>query len=244
MLYKRIKFIWRGLKARYRDHSVELKALISQINPGDVALDVGANKGSFTYSLSKAVGLEGAVYAFEPQGVLANYLRDMCPRQVLVTEEAMSDKQGESSFYAPNQGSSPGASLESKIASELDDWTSRVVKTNMLDFFLRKEKRAIKALKIDVEGHEFSVLKGAENIIDSHHPVIVIECEQRHLSTHKVEDVLSWLLDKGYEGWGVHRKTLISLNDFDIDIHQKNVGDRFWDKSDYINNFLFVWKRH
>ena len=66
---------WRAWRARLRDHRMELGSLLSALSPGDCALDVGANKGSFAYLLSRRVGPTGRVIAFEPQARLATYLR-------------------------------------------------------------------------------------------------------------------------------------------------------------------------
>ena len=73
------RFIYRGLKARYRDQRLELRALTQTLRSTDIAIDVGANKGSYLWSLSKAVP-RGRVVAFEPQPLLADYLRQACQR--------------------------------------------------------------------------------------------------------------------------------------------------------------------
>ena len=72
-----LRFLYRGLRARLRDERAEIAALTGAIRPGDVAVDVGAHKGSFLPSLSWAAG-PGKVVAFEPQPVLAEYLFRAC----------------------------------------------------------------------------------------------------------------------------------------------------------------------
>ena len=68
------RFIYRGLRARFRDQNLEITALINHLKEDDVAIDVGANKGSYLWALSKAVP-RGKVIAFEPQQKLCDYLR-------------------------------------------------------------------------------------------------------------------------------------------------------------------------
>ena len=91
------RFLWRAWKARLRDERAEIHALRSSIRDGETAVDVGANKGSCLYWLSRAVG-SGTVVAFEPQPDLASYLRRHCSPSGLanVTVEAagVSDRRG------------------------------------------------------------------------------------------------------------------------------------------------------
>jgi hypothetical protein len=61
------RFAIRALKARFRDHSAELSVIKRHIRRGDIVCDVGANKGSFVYWLSRWAGKSGRVVAFEPQ---------------------------------------------------------------------------------------------------------------------------------------------------------------------------------
>jgi len=70
----RTRFIWRALRARYRDQKAELAAIKSTIQSNGIAVDVGANKGSYLYWLARWVP-DGKAVAFEPQEELAQYLR-------------------------------------------------------------------------------------------------------------------------------------------------------------------------
>ena len=43
-MFRKLKFLWRSFKSRYCDHKIEIEMLLESIKPGDIAIDVGANK--------------------------------------------------------------------------------------------------------------------------------------------------------------------------------------------------------
>lgn len=236
-----LRFIYRGLKSRYRDHRSEMGALVSALGQGDVAVDVGANKGSFTFSLARAVP-KGLVFAFEPQLILADYLkiatRSARLSNVVVEAVGVSDKAGAMNLSIPGDGeSSPGATLESHL-STVEQCRVLTVPVTTLDEYFKDQPRRIGAIKIDVEGHEMSVLRGGEKTLCAHKPVIVCEIERRHVSHGNVETVLDYFRSIEYDGFFVHRSSLIPISQFDPAKHQPEDGERFWDRKDYCNNFV------
>ena len=236
--YTFFKFLWRSFKAKNRDHKTEIKELGKVLKHGDIAIDIGANKGSFTHSLSRFVGKTGTVFAFEPQKVLFNYLKDMCRSNVVVKSTPLSNKRKSAEFFIPANGDSPGATLV-KGDHIPNGWIPVKVSTDSLDSILKDIKKPIKAIKIDVEGHELEVLKGANCILEKNKPLIVVECEQRHLIGRKIEEVFEWIISMGYTGKFVCNNKLIPLDEFNLIKHQNSEGDRYWDKKDYCNNFIF-----
>jgi FkbM family methyltransferase len=237
-----LRFIYRGFKARYRDQRLEIKNLLKNLKQDSIAIDVGSNKGSYLWSLSKEVPL-GRVIAFEPQPILAKYLVNACIKtnlkNVLVENYGVSSKSGVFSLAIPGKNlTSPGASFE-KAVFERENCKFIKIKTITLDNYFKSEKKHIGALKIDVEGHEMSVLIGAKKIINLHKPIILCESEQRHLTKGKVKDVLNFIEALGYDGYLIAKDSLIPVKDFLPDIHQKQVGERYWDNPDYFNNFIF-----
>jgi FkbM family methyltransferase len=234
------RFLWRAWKARLRDERAEIHALCSSIRDGETAVDVGANKGSYLYWLSRSVG-SGTVVAFEPQPELANYLRTHCAPAGLanVTVEAagVSDRQGELMLHVPGDTTSPGASLEDAVLKS-ERCRSYTVPVLRLDDYFRNRKRRIAAMKIDVEGHELAVLRGAQEILDTDGPCLVVECERRHLATGSVEEVMQHVIALGYDCHFVDQGRLRPIAAFDPDVHQENTGDRFFAARGYCNNFV------
>jgi len=236
------RFIYRGLKAKYRDQRLEISTLVKNLKIDDVAIDIGANKGSYLWALSKAVP-RGKVVAFEPQNLLVHYLEEVCPLAGLMNVEihrlGVSDASTSMTLAIPGGGdTSPGASFEIAVKNR-ELYKSEEVQTITLDEFFKDEKSHIGAIKIDVEGHEISVLSGAKKIIFKHHPCIVCESEQRHMTGKTVNDLFDLMRSLDYRGSFVYQGKVLSVTQFVPAIHQSERGDRFWDSPNYCNNFIF-----
>ena len=235
------RFVYRALKARYRDQRREIQAALSVLKAGDVAIDVGAHKGSYLFWLRKAVGSTGSVFAYEPQPALAAYLRTVSAgmgwQNVFVRDCALSDSTGVRTLSVPGSGDSPGASLERAIVESEPCRSYECIVDTVDRQFCEVERIAF--LKVDVEGHELQVFRGAEATLSRCRPVILFECEARHLTSHTVQDVFRYLGQLGYAGTFFSPRGLLPLREFDPRIHQKSDTDRFWDARDYCNNFLF-----
>lgn len=139
-------------------------------------MDVGANKGTWTYAMKSAVGRTGLVLAIEPQVDLAEYLRKGLvrgrSRSVEVLCVAASEISGEAVLKIPEvEGKKVRghASLESTSVGG----SHQSVSTLRLDDLLCDRKPSF--IKIDVEGHEFAVLRGAEQILRRSQPALVVE---------------------------------------------------------------------
>jgi FkbM family methyltransferase len=234
-----LRFRVRALKARFRDQRAEFDVISRHIGPGDMVCDIGANKGSFIYWLSCWVR-NGRVVAFEPQPELARALAGVCRAiglcNVTVEAKAVYSHSGDQDFFVPT-GHQPGASLHRK-AVETESFATLSVPLVALDHYF-DEKESVALLKIDVEGAEFGVLKGAERILRQHAPLLVFECENRHLAPGNVHDVFSYLSGLGYQGSFVCRNQLLPISKFDAAVHQRQDGDWFWKSRDYCNNFIF-----
>lgn len=236
----RLRYLYRAYKARYRDQKSELAAALAAVRPGDTVVDAGANKGAYLYWLRRAVGLTGAVFAIEPQPKLTEYLQAVCENMawtnVLVRGCALSDKTGTARLYVPGLSDSPDASLESCVGDKPGQTYDCQI-TTLDDCLVRAERMSL--LKVDVEGHELNVFRGGEQTLRKHKPTIVFECEAGHLTRHTPADVFKFLESLGYVGRFFSTHGLRPLAEFDIAIHQKTVGERFWDAKDYCNNFCF-----
>jgi FkbM family methyltransferase len=239
----RLRFLYRNLKARFRDQRQEIRAILQAAAPGDTVVDVGANKGSYLWWMSRAVR-HGRVVAFEPQARLADYLRTVVRacrlHNVTVEDKAVSDRSGRMVLHVPGESDSPGASLEQRVAQREPCRPVEVELVTLDEYFAGARSGRIAALKVDVEGHEFAVFRGAQRTIAEHRPLLVFESENRHLSEGTVADVLHYVTGLGYTGSVVCRNTLLPLAEFDPADHQRQEDGRFWDRRDYCNNFI-LW---
>jgi len=232
------RFVVRALKARFRNQVAELQAIKRQIRNGDIVCDVGANKGSYVFWLSRWCS-RGRVVAFEPQPELAGLTRlcrTMNLRNVKVEAKAVYSHSGHQDLFIPD-GHQPGASLNRTEIRSSGFSSISVPVVSLDEYFNEIDKIAL--LKIDVEGAELGVFKGAERILRQHSPLLVFECESRHLAQARIEDVFSYLAGFGYEGSFVWRNRAYPIADFSVAIHQRQTGEWFWKGKDYCPNFIF-----
>jgi FkbM family methyltransferase len=230
------RFLWRAWSYRLAKETREIKCVLSFLKKGDTDVDIGANKGGYTYWMVKAVGEKGRLFAFEPQSGLTEYLKGVLPgKNVTIEKMGLSSEIGEAQLVIPGEGAtySPGATIE---PGHSEKCYSYKVKIDTLDDYFenKKEARPVKFIKCDVEGHELEVFKGGIKILKEDHPVILFESEQRHLRNKSPSDIFKFLLDLGYRGQFIFNKKLHDLNEFDLNKHQ------VCGKKPYTNNFIFV----
>ncbi len=229
----------RALKARFRDQSIEFSVMRRHLRPTDIACDIGANKGSFIYWLSSWCR-NGRVIAFEPQPELARRLESICRAikldNVTVEAKAAYSRSGRQDLFVP-RGHQPGASLNRK-AAEGDSFEILSVPVVSLDDYFSPHD-SVGLLKIDAEGAELEILKGAEALLRRCAPLLVFECENRHLTHGDVGDVFAYLDSLGYQGQFVCRNELLPISKFDAAVHQRQSGEWFFKSKDYCNNFIF-----
>lgn len=241
-MIKQLKYTYRAYRFRYKLDPSEIQYLRRQLQPGDIAVDIGAHKGGYLYWMRKAVGQQGTVYGFEPQVQLYDYLKSLYSNtagsNITLENKGLSNKQGAVSFYIPKtaKGDSPGARLD-HLANEAYDQTT--IQTTTLDVYFLERGIHPHLLKIDVEGHEYQVIEGGLGLLKAARPRLLIECENRHLTDRSIGDVFGLLTDIGYKGFFFQNNKRQPLEQFDVAQHQKIGEGRFWAEKGYINNFVF-----
>jgi FkbM family methyltransferase len=147
-------------------NSDEYLAFKADIVPGDVALDIGANLGAYSLLLAQWVGSTGHVYAFEPapdarRGLDRHVRLNRCEDRVTIVPDAMSAARGRAQFRAA------GPDGENRlVTTDVVETGKRIdVRTTSIDEFCCTHDLAPALIKIDVEGAELDVLKGARKTI-------------------------------------------------------------------------------
>ncbi len=160
-------------------HSSRLMRYVtSQLGPGDWAIDAGANIGLFTSVMSAAVGPEGCVWAFEPLSRNVERLRKLHELNGLSQMEifplALSSTASTASLRLP---ASPGGSAFGSFVATWESSGHIDVPTVPLDDLVeeRSPQGPLRLVKIDVEGFEDEVLRGAEATLTTRRPLVVCE---------------------------------------------------------------------
>jgi FkbM family methyltransferase len=134
--------------------------LMAEVQPGDVVADVGAFIGLYTIALARRVGSSGKVVAFEPDPVNFAALKAHVElNNVSDRVELIQAAVGAQDGFVPFQ---IGRASESHI-SHVPGNDTQMVRCVRLDTIFSDSKLDI--IKIDVEGYEKEVLKGAVNLI-------------------------------------------------------------------------------
>jgi len=244
----RLRFYLRARKFRRKWNAGEIDDMVAHLKSGDVALDIGSHKGGWLYWMQKSVGAAGTVHAFEPQRALHGYLSKMVRSygwsHVWVHHLGLAREAGRASLFVPGAAgvTSPNATFSKGVLADENLTHTEEVDLVTLDEFGHKERwQRLDFIKIDVEGLELEVLEGAREVLGRLRPRIILECERRHLGMtgHELSEVFDLLAELGYAGSFFDDGKLAAIEEFDGDLHQSEVGDRFWDRAGYCNNFLF-----
>lgn len=234
----------RAIKLRWR-RDFTRRIIENVVRPGDVVVDVGANRGVYTYLLSTQVGPSGRVHAVEPVPALGHRLRAMARQcgNVTVHPVGLSDQAGTMALHVPVFDGHQVDALATLGEMTAVPSISLDVRIRTLDGLLAAESGRISFLKCDVEGHEHHVLQGGTEILRRHRPVVVVEIEQRHRAD-PIETTFTLMRDLGYCCFCVTPHGLRHLATFDVRRDQTaHVTDDFVPygmPAEYINDFLFL----
>ncbi|MHB1177475.1 MAG: FkbM family methyltransferase [Daejeonella sp.] len=186
------------------------------IKDNGIILDIGANIGTMTTLIAKK-SKNSKIYAFEPIPENIKTLRRVVSHyklnNVKIYEAALGEENGELQMVMPiiDNVKMQGLShvLDESTFEENNSGHVYSVPVYKLDDFeeLRSGEK-ITAIKIDVENFEYHVLKGGEQILKDHKPVIYCELwdnDKKHIT-------ISYLKDLGYKAKIYENKKLIDFN--------------------------------
>lgn len=213
----------------------EMKLLGLIVRRNDRVIDVGGNRGTYAYQFWR---LGALVEVFEPNPICLSVLKAWAANKpaVQIHAVALSSRSGAANLHIPIDKSGiehdASASIENSCLGLVRDQS---VPLQTLDSFKFEN---ITLIKIDVEGHEYSVIEGAALTLTSSRPALLIEIEQRHI-TRPISEVFEKIQSFGYIGFFMMAEKLVPLDNFDVARHQpmEQFGGS---KTGYINNFLFL----
>ncbi|MEQ1949064.1 MAG: FkbM family methyltransferase [Bryobacteraceae bacterium] len=184
------------------------KSISDRLVPGAVYFDVGAHIGYDTLRGSVLVGQAGKVVAFEPNPNTLALLRDNVSASraanVVVEPFACGDKDGTLTLYdSTNSGNSGASSLSMANADQqsVGSLPSFMVRVRRIDDVAKELGiTRLDLMKVDVEGAEYMVLRGAEATLRRFHPKVVLEIipkQLENMNTSK-EEVFAFMANLGY----------------------------------------------
>lgn len=198
------------------------------LKPGDTVLDIGANIGAHTMHLARCVSPTGKVIAFEPTAYAYNKLRRNVslnpPLAGLIQAEQImlmssEETQAKPRLYSSWQIHGAVAGTHPKHGGRLMDTTG--ARNTTLDRFIAEHKPGVISLiKMDVDGHECQVLRGAHELLRRDKPILLMEIMPYGLDEAgaSLDELLEILSAHGYRLYELDGLTALPI---DNSIRQK-----------------------
>lgn len=198
----KMRLPWQGgldcVLGVYESQAIE--ALTEAVMPGSCCVDVGANSGYYSILMAHLVGPSGHVIAFEPvpqnsetlaQNVALNHLSNIC-----IESHALGDISGSMSLYlSTDEGCTSTPSVKAYAVQGKAQQIEVPVRT--LDEYLSGAGVEPDLIKIDVEGAEMLVLRGAAQCLREIRPNVLIEVHD--WPSVESREVFDLLVDYGYQ---------------------------------------------
>ncbi|WIM09227.1 FkbM family methyltransferase [Enhydrobacter sp.] len=222
---------------------VELRLVGPLCRPDRDSIDVGANVGTYLHAMRRH---SRRVYAFEPVPWLARMLARKFGPKIVVREVALSREARTAALHIPVVDGAPVtglSTLSDELAAQEAPCRDIAVETRPLDEIYEGD---VGFIKIDVEGHEDSVLQGAQRTIDRCRPRVLVEAEERH-GAGAVQRVQAFFGRRAYRGYFVFQHCLAPIERFDPRRMQRSediagyapgLPRARFDR--YVNNFIFL----
>jgi FkbM family methyltransferase len=187
---------------------------------GDVVVDIGAHMGRYTIIGAKRVGTKGKIVAIEANPsnfeMLNRNIKLNRLTNIISLNNAVYSKETKIKLYLP--GEELGDTIYNTIVSDRAKKEDKFVEVsaNTLDYLLQSkgiEQEQVNWIKIDVEGAEFEVLKGATNILSNSKDIaLLIEIHNLKDSTNLYRPIIEFLklynfkieFEKTYDGGEKH----------------------------------------
>ena len=178
--YKLNLYFW--INYFHENKEEELYELTSLISRNGNAIDIGCNKGLYSYALSKQKKIS-KIYSFEPNKIITKALCDYKSKKIKIYNYALSNNNKKKKLIIPfykNYELDGWATLENNIYLKpaFKKFKKITINTKKLDIFNFKK---VSFVKIDVEGHELKLLNGAKKFFRSNKPDCLIEAKKENL---------------------------------------------------------------
>lgn len=212
------------------------------VKAGDTTIDVGANAGGYLQPLLDA-GCRCVAFECNPRLRRALEAKYRGNDRVTVRGEALSSETGIVSLRIPMRWwseSDGGSTIEPANRVAIGFWPVKrvAVQRCTLDSVLHDP---VALIKIDVEGHELDVLKGAISVLEKSCPGLIVECEDRHRAG-ATSEMFHFLESRGYKGFFILDAKIHPLREFTLALQNPAEMAKGLPRRTirYVNNFIFL----
>ena len=208
MKLDRLSYLGGSIYWLGKHHWREINYLKKNLKPDMVMIDVGANQGEFSLLAAKYL-IKGRVIAFEPQNDMYQLLTGNVNlnkfKNITVFNFGLSDHEGTMKLYTVPEEVDKIGGNEGLFTAFPNDSRKQFVQ----QFELKKLAQVVQdedidkldIIKIDVEGGELYVLKGAFNTLKKYKPKLIIEISEETFTSagYGIEELLEYLKQFDYE---------------------------------------------
>jgi FkbM family methyltransferase len=177
---------------------------LKYIRQGDLVIDVGGNIGQTALMMAKAVGAKGKVISFEPFAETHDRFQknlSINPNisNVRLEKLALGEKAAELEMYVENEKNSGGNRIKPQGEKTSSD-IQKVTTVTLDEYYSKVGAGKISLIKIDVEGFEMKVLRGAQELIKKSKPDLFVEVNDANLRLQgdSLEIMFNFLKENGY----------------------------------------------
>jgi FkbM family methyltransferase len=202
-----------------------VKYFVKTLKETDIFYDIGANYGFFSYMASEICK---EIHLFEPNTELIEILKNNSDiKKVTINDTALSDKKGEAELFL-SESSGLSTINTSTINTHSYKFTnSKPVKTTTLDIYTQNHTQPT-FIKIDVEGAEESVIRGAIKLLSSNAPIIALEVWGKNNGGDISMKAVDLLRTLGYKSFSIDKQGNLDAVSGDLsEIAPGNGGDNF-----------------
>jgi FkbM family methyltransferase len=192
------RFVFSNFSAWGGNHNRGFVACIEASREVDCVFDIGAHIGLVSLPLSTVVAENGTVYAFEPATANRNFLEEHLTLNRIDNVKIVSELIGDTEldtvqFFESSDDSGMNTIAETGSRRGYGATQKRQI---TLDNFCKENDLKPHVIKIDTEGAEVGILKGAIQTLRTHQPTIYLSVHPRHItelgsSLEELEQLLS-----------------------------------------------------
>lgn len=238
-LFKIFDLSFRSVRRRKESFGV-VSYIERSIKEGDIVFEIGSEEDEYLYIIRRKLGKSGKIIAFESRPYLLQQLIHLkkifrwknVELEPLILSDTSCTKIVYNSADTNYQHPSHGA-LVINMNEDKRDYVGSKITIETLDNYCGNNNIHPSFLKIDVNGNELKLLKGAINTLKTDKPKILLKCEERLAGEQNVIDTFKCLQQLGYKGYFVLDTIRIPVVNFDFSLYQ-NAHNNF-----YCNNFMF-----
>lgn len=177
-------FVWQRLGIGRRSEALEYVYHLDRlVRKGDTAIDIGANLGYYSRTLSRLVGPEGRVFAVEPMPPVLEVLRRNVRRcrNVEILPYALGEEPGQvtmanttvaaTGYFGTGQNFIRESEADRNPSAEALEYRAPMCRGSELFGALDR----IDFIKCDVEGYEWHIMQEIRPLLERHRPTVLIE---------------------------------------------------------------------